>query len=69
MKRENTDYKQPENDSFSLQEPLVNYQSNYNHFDKQNIAFVSEEELANNCIPLAESKRLLLERIHRDFHK
>ena len=46
MKRKNADYKQPENDSFSLQEPLVNYQSNYNHFDKQNIAFVSEEELA-----------------------
>ncbi|MDR0988235.1 MAG: hypothetical protein LBM06_02065 [Prevotellaceae bacterium] len=29
---------------------------------------ISEEELQLNCISLTESKRLMLERIHRDFH-
>lgn len=69
MKRKNVEYKQPENSCHSLQEPSVEYQPNYNHIIRQEYPLISKEELNNSCIPLAESKRLLLERIYKDFHK
>ena len=69
MKRKNADYKQPENSSSTLREPVVNYHPNHNKIDNQHFAFISEDELSTNCMPLAESKRLLLERVHKDFHK
>lgn len=62
MKRKNVNYEQQENESFSLQEPIINYQPVHNHVGKQEFTFISEDELTTNCMPLAESKRLLLER-------
>ena len=42
MKRKNADYKQPENSSSTLQEPVVNYHPNHNKIDNQHFAFISE---------------------------
>lgn len=65
MKRNNVEYKQSVSEHSSLQEPAVEYQANHKH----EFPSISEDELNNCCMPLAESKRLLLERIHKDFHK
>lgn len=65
MKSKNVEYKQSESKSYSLQEPVAEYQTNHKHI----FPTISEDELNSCCMPLAESKRLLLERIHKDFHK
>lgn len=68
MKKKNVEYQYPEHEGSSLQEPIVSYQQE-RQLQKNDIAVISEKELAENSMPLAESKRLLFERIRQDFHK
>lgn len=50
----------------SVKEPEVAYL--HNVADKGDILYISDHELETCCMTLAESKRLLFERIHKDFH-
>lgn len=68
MKKKNVEYQYLKSEGSSLREPIVEYQTNPLE-NKGSIAIITEEELAENCIPLSESKRLLFERIYKDFHK
>ena len=68
MKKKSIEYQYPESENSLLREPNTDYQLN-SLVTEGHIAIVSEKELAENCMPLAESKRLLFERIYKDFHK
>ncbi|MBR5298268.1 MAG: hypothetical protein IKU29_10445 [Parabacteroides sp.] len=48
-----------------INEPIASYHKAA--YSSAEISFISDEELQRNCMTLEESKRRIMERIHKDF--
>ncbi|MBC8602006.1 hypothetical protein H8784_09785 [Parabacteroides acidifaciens] len=67
MKKKKTTYRlaMKEQSSCSLHEPEIAYGQSQRDVDVY--AVISQKELDENCLTLAESKRLIMEKIHKHF--
>lgn len=54
-------------EEYIVNEPIITYQHQENKMEA--LSMITQEELDATCITLEESKRRIVERIHRHFHQ